>query len=136
MVYHVILNLIWQCTKAKKVEPLARLKDTLHLFDDVLGEEYSPKYVSWQRSVEEGSIHCDFCGSDIFESWLECRICNDGNGVILCSLCYVEGRACQCQETTSMVPMQLGRFKELLRVREQAASILKSNGQLYQTFDR
>jgi hypothetical protein len=74
-------------------------------------------------------IICDFCGADIFQSFLECRICvkkqrqvTPGYGCVVCSRCYVDGRTCLCG---TMTPVQCRPFDDLLKVRNEAVEVLK-----------
>ncbi|GJE95153.1 hypothetical protein PsYK624_113340 [Phanerochaete sordida] len=83
---------------------------------------------------------CDFCGSDIFQSYFECSSCRPfnaededdmrsdeetrlGDGVLICPPCYVEGRTCSC---TEMKPGQCRPFTDLLRDRNDAAALLSA----------
>jgi hypothetical protein len=74
-------------------------------------------------------LTCDFCGGDIFQSFLECRSCvvggkaAYGHGFVICPGCYAEGRSCKC---TSMVPMQFDSFDNLLQARERAVKLLST----------
>ncbi|KAG2157278.1 hypothetical protein DEU56DRAFT_905932 [Suillus clintonianus] len=122
---------------------LERVADDLHhlleLLDDVLGEEYSPKHqhmphVSQSDTCHQTDITCDFCGADIFQSFFECTSCalhlpsvNDemkiGDGIVVCSLCYVEGRGCNCG---SMNPTQCQPFGDLLRIRDEALHVIRA----------
>ena len=76
------------------------------------------------------NLTCDFCGSDIFQSFFECHQCSPfgsasgqsvGDGLIICPACYVEGRTCRWG---IMEACQLRPFDELLRARERAFDIL------------
>ncbi|KAG1827118.1 uncharacterized protein BJ212DRAFT_31326 [Suillus subaureus] len=115
------------------------LYDLLELLDDVLGEEYSPKHqdmphVSQSDTSHQSNICCDFCGADIFQSFFECLPCalhspgiNDemkiGDGIVVCPLCYVEGRGCNCG---AMNPIQCRPFGDLLRVRDEALHAIRA----------
>ncbi|EMD37724.1 hypothetical protein CERSUDRAFT_114359 [Gelatoporia subvermispora B] len=74
---------------------------------------------------------CDFCGADMFQSFFECRDCvkpsevtdslGCGDGLLICALCYVEGRSCLCEE---MEPIQCRPFSDLLRDRNRTADAI------------
>ncbi|KAG1891191.1 hypothetical protein F4604DRAFT_398256 [Suillus subluteus] len=122
---------------------LERVADDLHhlleLLDDVLGEEYSPKHqdmphVSQSDTSHQSNICCDFCGADIFQSFFECLPCalhspgtsdemKIGDGIVVCPLCYVEGRGCKCG---TMNPIQCRPFGDLLRVRDEALRAIRA----------
>jgi hypothetical protein len=83
-------------------------------------------------------ITCDFCSSDVFQSFFECRNCGShhgspthgpqsevglGDGLIICPSCYVEGRSCKCEV---MTPVQCRPFDVLLRLRRRAMTALAS----------
>ncbi|KAG1803703.1 uncharacterized protein HD556DRAFT_601948 [Suillus plorans] len=121
---------------------LERVADDLHhlleLLDDVLGEEYSPKHqdmlhVSQSDTCHQNDICCDFCGADIFQSFFECISCalhlsgtddemRIGDGIVVCPLCYVEGRGCNCG---IMNPTQCRPFGDLLRARDEALHAIR-----------
>jgi hypothetical protein len=99
-----------------------QLRLFLSLFNDILVQEWSPDHTSMLHSKDgEEKIACDFCTCDVFQSFFECQNCLD-NGLIMCPLCYVEGRTCKCG---SMVPMQHYRFDELLEDRKRAVAVLQ-----------
>ncbi|KAI0093671.1 hypothetical protein BDY19DRAFT_918246 [Irpex rosettiformis] len=86
---------------------------------------------------------CDFCGSDIFQSFFECEKCmiypskdaegphTIGDGLILCCSCYVEGRTCACG---SMKLAQCRPFSLLLQPRNDAAEVLRRFGEDYNKY--
>jgi hypothetical protein len=129
------------------------LRQLINLFDDVLGEEYSKDHnqlfqmaapLSFSDESSEGSatppttqdgisrVICDFCGTDIFQSFFECRKCvaapgsgseaASDEGLAICPSCYVEGRSCRCE---IMHPMQHRPFSELLHDRNIAVKVLQ-----------
>lgn len=134
------------------------LKSLIDLFDDVLMEEYCHDHKAMPRMIvstisdesdESNSsvapahhdtltrVTCDFCDTDVFQSFFECLKCipglsevsNErrgepahGDGLIVCSSCYVEGRSCRCE---AMQPMQCRSFSELLRDRNDALMVLQ-----------
>ncbi|KAG1756605.1 uncharacterized protein EDB91DRAFT_1041222 [Suillus paluster] len=115
------------------------LHHLLELLDDVLGEEYSPKHqdmphVSQSDTSLQNNITCDFCGADIFQSFFECISCAPhslvvheemriGDGIVVCPLCYVEGRGCNCG---TMNPTQCRPFGDLLRSRDEALRTIRA----------
>jgi hypothetical protein len=122
---------------------LERVADDLHhlleLLDDVLAEEYSPKHqdmphVSQSETCHQNNICCDFCGADVFQSFFECLPCalrspgiddkmKIGDGIVVCPLCYVEGRSCNCG---TMNPTQCQPFGDLLKVRDKALHVIRA----------
>ena len=93
------------------------------------------------QSSAAHNFACDFCGADIFQSFFECRQCRPmhdtgsddqdeegqwqhGDGLLICSHCYAEGRTCLCQ--TSMYPVQCRPFGDLLSDRNEAAKVLEA----------
>lgn len=85
--------------------------------------------VSTDGTPELPNIACDFCGSDIFQSFFECSTCHEdgpelakpGHGLIICPTCYIEGRSCVCK---IMAPKQYRGFSKLLEDRNLAADVL------------
>ncbi|KAH9951236.1 hypothetical protein B0H21DRAFT_685285 [Amylocystis lapponica] len=79
------------------------------------------------ETLQSENFACDFCGADIFQSFLECHECtpNDvtsiGDGLLICAACYVDGRTCRCG---SMNAVQYRPFEDLLRTRNKAAKVL------------
>ncbi|KZO97856.1 hypothetical protein CALVIDRAFT_479617 [Calocera viscosa TUFC12733] len=75
------------------------------------------------QAAQQYRLSCDFCGADIFQSYFECRECDEANQqpVTICSPCYVEGRSCVCEV---MEPVHVRPFKMLLEVRNTAADLL------------
>jgi hypothetical protein len=140
-----------QTRRRRLSEELRALGD---LFDVILVEEYSKDNDNMRlkaapdstRSAEDHAleecdrISCDFCGSDIFQSFFECQICDPvhpfasisddvlqkepqvGDGIVICPLCYVEGRSCRC---ASMDPRQCHPFETLLEARRRAMRCLR-----------
>lgn len=83
---------------------------------------------------------CDYCGADIFQSFFECRECSPihytaidddeennrptlGDGLLICSPCYAEGRTCACK---LMHAVQCRPFTDLLRDRNEAVGVLQA----------
>lgn len=91
-------------------------------------------------STTEGisRVTCDFCDTDVFQSFFECRKCVvppvdeametgtahevHGDGLVICPSCYVEGRTCRCE---IMQPTQCRPFNELLCDRNMAMKVLE-----------
>ncbi|KAH7929751.1 hypothetical protein BV22DRAFT_107094 [Leucogyrophana mollusca] len=119
-----------------------QLRQLLELFDDIIAEEYTPVHSRLPHVSQLGShkddISCDFCGADVFQSFFGCEACveksaadsvpgttNVGDGIVICSSCYVEGRTCLCG---AMRPAQCRPFSELLRHRDRAMKALENSG--------
>ncbi|KAF6763941.1 hypothetical protein DFP72DRAFT_873813 [Ephemerocybe angulata] len=138
------LNAILTRVDAKEGDPASiieadertRALEVLYeLFTHILSDEYSPVWKSIVRldltdddhaDVSHG-IYCDFCGSDIFQSFLECNKCflpdSGGHGTYtICPRCYIEGRTCNCG---SMDSKQVQTFHKLLDVQSKAYKVLK-----------
>lgn len=108
---------------------LARtLKELLSLYDHILQEEYLETHsditvLADTKSPDEQRVVCDFCESDIFQTFFECPECGDGfSSCIICSGCYTEGRTCGC--VIGMKPMQCRAFRILLDARVKARAVL------------
>lgn len=112
------------------------LHQLLDLLDDVLGEEYSSKcqvmpHVSLSDTSHQDDITCDFCGADVFQSFFECISCQSSiheeakvaDGIVICPLCYIEGRSCKCR---TMKPTQCRPFGDLLRTRDDALHAIRT----------
>jgi hypothetical protein len=121
----------------------------LRLFDHIMEEEYCEDHKDMQHLHSSSSdssstgkcdrVTCDFCGTDIFQSFFECRDCGNafpgsdhtpsspgaglGDGLVICPSCYVEGRSCRCG---SMEPVQFRPFEDLLSVRRRAVGVTLS----------
>ncbi|KZT26417.1 hypothetical protein NEOLEDRAFT_1155897 [Neolentinus lepideus HHB14362 ss-1] len=114
------------------------LSELLRLFDDILVEEYHPEHGKLEHVAPDSGNRlrwhhtCDFCGVDIFQSFFECRYCGSGSneqgrvtgdGLIVCSSCYVEGRTCKCAHMTLA---QRFNFDDLVEHRNEAARTLRA----------
>lgn len=103
----------------------------LDLYDRILVEEWTPAPVSLPDLETSDSdspfvYSCDFCGADIFQSFLACMNCCDldhTNVYMCCPSCYVEGRSCQCG-AEHMKPHQVIPFIDLVNERNKAAITL------------
>ena len=120
--------------------PTENLKQLVSLFDDILAAEFSISrdsmpHVSQPDVPHTDNLHCDFCGADIFQSFFECDSCLPascsrgsaeilpfGDGLVLCPLCYVEGRICRCGE---MQPVQCRPFSNLVKIRDRAVRAIQ-----------
>ncbi|KAF8831187.1 hypothetical protein HHX47_DHR1000231 [Lentinula edodes] len=96
-----------------------RLAYALRIFDDVLQNECVEDYASLPCSSSSENLSCDFCGADIFQSFLECQDCFSLGDLVrdpctICPGCYAEGRSCRCQ---SMRPKQLQPLDNILQER-------------------
>ena len=121
------------------------LKTVVDLLDRILIEEYDPLYASLKVTnpvldVEQDRVECDFCGADVFLSFLQCNHCfisressseSDAEGlavaanVVLCSACYVAGRTYAC---THLSPTQYWPFADLVATRNRFAAMLSTQG--------
>ncbi|KAJ3787428.1 hypothetical protein GGU10DRAFT_288318, partial [Lentinula aff. detonsa] len=96
-----------------------QITQALRIFDDVLQNECVEDYVSLpcHLSSESNHLSCDFCGADIFQSFLECEECSsDGDPCTICPECYAEGRSCSCQ---LMQPTQVRPLNVILQERDE-----------------
>lgn len=127
-VHHTLLKLTAALVPSSPPTEVERLRQCLDLFDHILVEEYSEDTLSMARPSENAHTICDFCGSDIFQSYWECSHCVQGpsapigEGFALCSRCYVDGRSCSCNE---LVPVQCVPFESLLIDRRRAVHALE-----------
>ncbi|TFY64870.1 hypothetical protein EVJ58_g2337 [Rhodofomes roseus] len=83
---------------------------------------------------ESCTFACDFCGADIFQSYFKCDQCcmppaagmqHEGDSLVICPSCYVEGRSCRC---TNMTPTQRCKTQSLLDDRNKAVHVLQQLG--------
>jgi hypothetical protein len=145
---------------ANKHHLAKKLRCLVDLFDDVLVEDFCKDHKQMSHmatsstsadssnelsdgstppTTEEGisRVTCDFCDTDVFQSFFECRKCvasdamdtggtheSRDDGLVICPSCYVEGRTCQCED---MQPMQCRPFSELLRDRNAAVKVLEQS---------
>jgi hypothetical protein len=81
-----------------------------------------------------GSPHpsCSFCGGELFRTAFRCTgscVRNDAiddvvdSKIILCNLCFVDGRGCRCG---SMTPYRLQPLEGLVNLRTRIADMLDS----------
>ncbi|KAJ3995942.1 hypothetical protein F5050DRAFT_207151 [Lentinula boryana] len=93
-----------------------QITQALRIFDDVLQNESVEDYVALPcYSSSESNLSCDFCGADIFQSFLECEECSsDADPCTICPDCYAEGRSCSCQ---LMQPTQVRPLDNILQER-------------------
>ena len=75
---------------------------------------------------------CSFCGGELFRTAFHCTgTCVQDNAandtpdskIVLCSLCFVDGRGCRCG---SMTPYRLQSLEGLVDLRTQIADLLGS----------
>ncbi|KAI0798028.1 hypothetical protein C8Q75DRAFT_740370 [Abortiporus biennis] len=118
-------------------------KKLLRLFDIILYEAYVQDYGTLPCIATANpdidpflayNLSCDFCGADIFQSFFECPSCGTpsdhdddsdssggiGCGLLICPMCYVEGRTCFCGD---MHAAQVGKLDELLKTRNEAFKV-------------
>ncbi|KAI0341657.1 hypothetical protein BDW22DRAFT_1331922 [Trametopsis cervina] len=102
-----------------------------------------PSFAAITVESTSSNFACDFCGSDIFQSFFECQSCAippdetvdrdhdedeepastlTGDGLIICPSCYVEGRTCACG---IMHAAQCRPFSLLINRRNDAAAVLR-----------
>jgi len=137
-----------QSDRTRKLHLALDLPKLLDLFDSIIVEEYCKDHHRMQclnpgpsnDAAMDDRITCDFCGSDVFQSFFECWDCADataldpaldahplrnagqpGDGLVICPSCYVEGRSCRCE---LMTPLQYRPFDDLLQVRRRAVDMI------------
>lgn len=130
---------------------ISTTESLLKLFDSVLLEESSTPHrrihclqptapmiapTTSLASTIIDQLTCDFCGADIFQSFFECLRCvnglqglnssqaKHGDGFVICTGCYIEGRSCKCG---NMDPIQCRPFQELLAVRNKVAELVSAS---------
>ncbi|KAL0581529.1 hypothetical protein V5O48_000458 [Marasmius crinis-equi] len=133
-IYHSIRRLTTELQKDRGKTELAKLLVFLmRLFDHIIEGEYYPQHKELETIQRTGEapipeLQCDFCGADIFQSFLYCNRCVQErteaieDSFILCPGCYVEGRSCKCGE---LIPAQKHRFGDLLEVRRGCQGAVK-----------
>jgi len=101
--------------------------DLLELLDEVIINEWAPGVLELPDPDLEADMHviCDFCGSDVFITYLECAKCLTGSEdlVAICSLCFASGRTCRC--TRKMYPALARSFQGVLEERNRVAKIIE-----------
>ena len=108
-----------------------RLQTLLEMFDHILKMEAPHPIVKPKRlHTLTDNLSCDFCGADIFQSFLECSKCTPpgkdsaaDEGIVLCPGCYAEGRRCRC---FCSEPTECRDFQDLLDRRQQAFDTLNA----------
>ncbi|KAF9517818.1 hypothetical protein BS47DRAFT_445764 [Hydnum rufescens UP504] len=100
---------------------LVRIMSEIHV------EEYHPDYKNFLvETTNDLKFTCDCCSADIFQTYFECKKCTPPNEpdqfYTMCTMCYVEGRSCKCED---MAPRVLRPWPELLRIRNNAASVAR-----------
>jgi len=119
------------------------LTTVLHLYDHILMEEYSREGTI--RTDSRGQFKspvslrlademqtCGFCGADIFQSYFRCHGHKHGEeNFIVCPGCYIEGRACACQ---NMREQERQSFDVLFNARWNALQALTGVGHSIKSF--
>ncbi|EJU05318.1 hypothetical protein DACRYDRAFT_46045 [Dacryopinax primogenitus] len=103
-----------------------RLKPLVNAYTEIIVEGWDPQRKGEPQTWDpdgQTRISCDFCGAEIFQSYFECRECDQEKkeSVSICSTCYVEGRSCVCD---FMEPVTVQPFSLLLSVRNKAVDVL------------
>ncbi|KAK7054755.1 hypothetical protein VNI00_003218 [Paramarasmius palmivorus] len=129
IIFHTIVKLTADLRSNGHEKHVKHLATFLHLFDDILRDEYSPHHKAMSTLPSPSSnLSCDFCGADIFHGFLHCGKCvnepseNIVDGFLLCPGCFVEGRTCKCRD---LRPVQCQAFENLLDARRKAQDALE-----------
>lgn len=114
----------------------------LPLYEHILREEYTDVRTSittlmdtrtaeLSRGFDHNHITCDFCGADVFQAFFECTKRSNSSqtgavseAVIVCPMCYVEGRTCICG---IMRAAQKRPYASLLSARNEAVAVLNTS---------
>ena len=122
------------CDNIEVKQLVSDIQELLLLYEFILAEEFETHREEMPRrsaqneanSIDDEHITCDFCGSDIFQSFLECQTCEADSaegGYVVCPGCYAEGRSCKCK-CQIMQRMQRRQFKLLLDTRAEAIQVV------------
>ena len=109
-----------------------------HVLQITAASDSSPDHSDALQLQDNTRVTCDFCDTDIFQSFFECKRCipdeedparggpsDEVDGLIICPQCYIEGRTCRCGV---MTPMQYRAFSQLLLDRNNAVCVLVNSG--------
>lgn len=107
------------------------LEQGLRLFDEVINFSYC-SCDDELPTIEPLSPHtsCSFCGGELFRTAFCCAgscVRDDAAGdmvdfkIVLCDLCFVDGRACRCG---TMIPYRLQSLEGLINLRTKIADVL------------
>ena len=109
----------------------ATLKQVLGLFDEVINSNYSLQDESIPIiDLALPAPPCSFCGGELFGAVFYCnnsclrddapRDSADRN-ILICSLCFIDGRACRCG---SMTPYRIQPLDGLIELRKNIFDLL------------
>ena len=111
------------------------LEKGLRLLDEVINLSYCPQDDTLPMIELTPTPPCSFCGGELFRTVFCCTAsCAPGTAtdgsvnskILLCNLCFVDGRTCRCG---SMEPCRLQPLAELFELRDNVATLLGSINQ-------
>ena len=113
-----------------------RLNRLVELLDIIIVSEWAPGIGLVAPNEDPTSfLSCDFCGGDIFVTYMECSPCGekrwrleanevgDCDPIAICSLCYATGRSCKCMRKMKIA--QQARFQDIVDERNRAVDLLE-----------
>ena len=107
------------------------LQKLLRMFEEIVDLEFYPDYD--QLALESlADISCASCGGEIFLTLFSCGgtcVANSKtgkNGVIVCPLCFIDGRTCSCGE---MRPLRVREMDPLVELRTEAQALIRGNAE-------
>ena len=111
------------------------LERGLGLLDEVINFSYCSQDEDLPSLELAPPPPCSFCGGELFRTVFRCTASctrddvTDGSldsKILICSLCFVDGRACHCG---SMSPHRLVPLAGLIELRRDVATLLGSTGE-------
>jgi len=109
---------------------LETLKKAFKLLDEVINSSHFPQDESLPLIEVTRPLPCSFCGGELFRTVFCCTdSCTRDDAtsgsvdskILICSLCFADGRACRCG---SMEPYWLQPLEELIELRANIANLL------------
>lgn len=118
---------------------IVEIRTLLQIADEILWTDYyidDEELPTPENPIPEPICAC--CGGEVFQTAFccagDCLTDDLPNGllILVCPLCYVEGRTCQCR---SMRPVRFRDMATLLEVRDSVHEFVRRAGQKFLLFD-
>jgi hypothetical protein len=112
---------------------VSEMRKILAIVNEILGAESYPEdnpLVSFEEHSSD-DLTCASCGGEIFQTAFSCEgTClvdgeteaSDGNKVIICPLCFVDGRTCSCR---AMQPLCVREVGSIIETRDTAQDFIR-----------
>jgi hypothetical protein len=122
------------CWKPFRFRAHTRCGRLLGIVNEILRVESCPEDVSQLPSFEEQppvDLACASCGGEIFQTAFSCEgTClrddiaeaSNGNKVVICPLCFVDGRTCSCG---GMRPLRVREMGPLIKARDMVHDFIR-----------